>query len=353
MKILEQKRQGSHGNGSGTNLESSASPCVPRTSDSEAAFATSLVPSSPSPYASRHTPDVSRPVHCLTFDIEEHFQVSAFDSPMRRRHWDHFESRVERNTEKLLDLLTVHGVRATFFVLGWVAERHPQLVRQIAVKGHEVASHGYAHELITGQTVTQFRDDVRKSKRILEDLLGQPVLGYRAPSFTITADTLWALQVLVEEGYVYDSSVFPISGFLHDRYGIPGANPFLHQLATDAGPIWELPLSTARVGGLSLPTAGGAYLRLYPYWVLRHLLRSVENCGQPLVLYLHSWELDPHQPRMRGPLRSRFRHYVNLKKTEERLVQLLNDLQFGPIREVIDPVASARARQGLGVGVTC
>lgn len=286
--------------------------------------------------------------HCLTFDIEEHFQVSAFDSPMRRRHWSRLESRVEGNTAKLLDLLETYGVRATFFVLGWVAERHPSLVRRIANANHEVASHGYAHELITAQTPGQFREDVRRAKGILEDIIGAAVLGYRAPSFTITRETLWALPILVEEGYAYDSSVFPI---LHNRYGLPGACPWPHRLDTCAGLLWEIPPSTVKIAGFRSPIAGGGYLRLYPFQALRWLLKRAEAAGHPLVMYLHAWELDPHQPRMNGPLLSRFRHYVGLHKTEERLRQLLRDFAFAPIRDVILPIGLLyRQRPTLGAG---
>lgn len=251
---------------------------------------------------------------------------------MRRRHWDVFESRVERNTDTILNLLDSKQFKATFFVLGWVAERNPELIRNIAAQGHEIASHGYGHELITAQTPDVFREDVRKAKRILEDLTGTPVHGYRAPSFSITAETKWALPVLVEEGYIYDSSVFPV---VHDRYGMPGANPQCHQIETASGRLWELPPSTVSVGGIRVPVAGGGYFRLFPYPVLRWMLKRIEAEGQPLVVYLHPWELDPAQPRMQGPLLSRFRHYLNLKKTEERLTALLNDFTFGPLREVV------------------
>ncbi len=273
--------------------------------------------------------------HCLTFDIEEHFQVSAFDSPMRRRHWDHFESRVERNTSKLLELLAARDIRATFFVLGWVAERHPRLIRTIAQNGHEVASHGYAHEMVTAQTPGTFREDIRKARKILEDVSGEAVLGYRAPTFSISSETRWALPILVEEGFVYDSSIFPIR---HDRYGWQGALPWSHRIDTTAGSIWEVPPSTVKFAGRRIPIAGGGYLRLYPSWLLRRWMKQVEDQGQPLVVYLHPWELDPEQPRMNGPLLSRVRHYFNLHKTESRLTQLLREFRFGPIREVIKPV---------------
>ena len=275
------------------------------------------------------------PKHCLSFDIEEHFQVSAFESPMRRRHWEQYESRVEANTEKLLGLLAQSGMRATFFLLGWLAERYPSLVRRIASEGHEIASHGYGHELITSQTPSAFREDIRRAKGILEGILSQPVLGYRAPSFSITQDTMWATQILVEEGYIYDSSIFPV---FHDRYGIPSANPKAHQLLTTAGILWEIPPSTVKYLGVRLPVAGGGYFRLYPYVFLRALLRKLEGQGTPLVMYMHPWEFDPDQPRMEGSLVSRMRHYLNLHKTEARLRTLLRDFAFAPIREVFGPI---------------
>ena len=276
--------------------------------------------------------------HCLSFDIEEHFQVSAFESPMRRRHWAEYESRVEANTEKLLELLAQRGMRATFFVLGWLAERYPSLVRRIASVGHEIASHGYAHELITSQTPDVFRQDIRKAKAILENILCHPVIGYRAPSFSITQDSMWATQVLVEEGYRYDSSIFPV---LHDRYGVPSANSKAHQILTPSGVLWEIPPSTVKYMGLRLPVAGGGYFRLYPYAILRALLRKLEGEGSPLVMYMHPWEFDPGQPRMEGSLPSRVRHYLNLHKTEGRLRALLQDFSFAPIREVFPPINQA------------
>lgn len=290
--------------------------------------------------------------HCLSFDVEEHFQVSAFESPMRRRHWDQFESRVQTNTEKLLELLAKKGVQATFFILGWVAERYPSLVHQIASAGHEVASHGYAHELITSQTPAVFREDIRKAKAILEGILSKPVLGYRAPSFSITKDTMWATQVLVEEGYIYDSSIFPV---VHDRYGVPSANPELHQLSTASGLLWEVPPSTVKCLGVRLPVAGGGYFRLYPYPVLRALLRKLEGEGAPLVMYMHPWEFDPDQPRMEGSMVSRLRHYLNLHKTEGRMRALLEDFSFAPIRQVFPQIEHMQCMElisGNGAGKT-
>ncbi len=287
--------------------------------------------------------------HSLSFDVEEHFQVSAFESPMRRRHWEQFESRVENNTEKLLGLLDQGGVHATFFILGWVAERYPSLVRRIASAGHEVASHGYAHELITAQTPIAFREDIRKAKGILESILQQPVLGYRAPSFSITKDTMWAIQILVEEGYVYDSSIFPV---VHDRYGVPSANPQLHQLSTPAGLLWEVPPSTVKCLGVRLPVAGGGYFRLYPYVVLRALLRKLEGEGSPLVMYMHPWEFDPDQPRMEGSVLSRIRHYLNLTKTEGRMQALLQDFSFAPIRRVFPEIERIQISNSIAPSIT-
>jgi polysaccharide deacetylase family protein (PEP-CTERM system associated) len=282
-----------------------------------------------------------KPMHCLSFDVEEHFQVSGFWSEARRQQWGKYESRVENNTRKLVELLAQHNTKATFFVLGWVAERYPEIVRSIAAQGHEVASHGYGHELITDQTPEMFRDDVRRAKRILEDICGKRVYGYRAPSFSITKDTKWAIPVLTEEGYLYDSSIFPV---LHDRYGMPDATPTIHLLHGEAGCIWEVPPSTATFLGMRLPVAGGGYFRLFPYPILRQLLKRIERAGHPLVMYLHPWELDPDQPKMQGSCLSMFRHYINLHKTEDRLRSLLEDFCFTSIREALEPVNQACAR---------
>jgi polysaccharide deacetylase family protein (PEP-CTERM system associated) len=281
-------------------------------------------------------------IHALSFDVEEHFQVAAFWSEDRRRGWDHCESRVERNVDKILSLLSLHGIHATFFVLGWVALKHPNLVKAIVSDGHEIASHGFGHEMITSQQPGDFREDVRKSKCILEDIIGKRVHGYRAPSFTITPQTQWALPILVEEGYLYDSSIFPVQ---HDRYGMPGANPWCHRIETASGPLWEVPPSTIEMGPVRLPIAGGGYFRLYPYAVLRSLLNRAAAQGHPLVMYLHPWELDPDQPRMEGSLLSRFRHYVNLRKTEARLHQLVKDFRFGSLREAVEAVGTVCALQ--------
>ena len=275
------------------------------------------------------------PKHVLSFDVEEHFQVAAFWSVARRREWDQLTSRVERNTRKIADLLSEHSTKATFFVLGWVAERHPDLVKDLAQQGHEVASHGYGHELVHTQTPSQFREDVRRSKQILEDLIGRQVMGYRAPSFSITAQTEWAISVLIEEGYRYDSSIY-------DRFrstqGRSVTRAGTYQIQTEAGTIWEVSPSTVNACGLQLPVAGGGYFRLLPYATSKMFLKNLEKQGSQLVMYLHPWELDPEQPRMEGPVLSKVRHYLNLSKTEQRLRRLLKDFSFAPINEVIRPI---------------
>jgi polysaccharide deacetylase family protein (PEP-CTERM system associated) len=252
---------------------------------------------------------------------------------MRRRHWDAFESRIVANVTRLLDVLNQHGTRATFFVLGWVAERHPQLIRDIMACGHEIASHGYNHEFVTAQTPALFREDARKAKILLEDLTGRAIRGYRAPGFTITAETPWALPILIEEGYTYDSSILPIR---HSAYGIPGSDPWCHIRETPAGYIWEVPPTTARWGRLRWPIGGGSYFRLLPFALIEHLLHGIDRDGHELVLYFHVWEFDSRQPRMDGPLLSQLQHYLNLHQTEKRLVSLLGQFTLGTIQDYLD-----------------
>jgi polysaccharide deacetylase family protein (PEP-CTERM system associated) len=279
--------------------------------------------------------------HCLTFDVEEYFQVNAFESPDRRSHWGDQESRVERNTERVLALLERHRYHATFFVLGWVAERHARLVERIAAAGHEVASHGYGHEMITKLSPDAFREDVRKAKKILEDIIGAPVTGYRAPSFTIMPETSWALEVLAQERYEWDSSVVPV---IHDVYGWTGADPYPHRIETPSGPLWELPPSTAGLFGARLAIGGGGHFRLYPYALVRSLLRRIEARGKPIIFYLHPWELDPDQPRMEGSRFSQFRHYRNLDRVEARLERLFDDFRFAPARALLPALAQEYER---------
>ena len=272
-------------------------------------------------------------IHGLSFNIEEHFQVTAFDNAARRRHWETQDSRVEDNTQVILDLLEERGLKVTMFVLGWVADRKKELVKRIVEAGHELASNGYAHELIATQNPQTFREDVRRTKHILEDIGGKPVLGYRAPTLSIIRETEWALPILVEEGYHYDSSIVPI---MHDFSGILDANPWIHQLNTSSGQLWEIPPSTCPLALCKIFVAGGGYIRLLPYPLLRRLLRHIESKGHPLILYLAPWELDPEQPRMMsGSLFSQFRHYVNLDKVQARLTHILNDFSFASLQSLL------------------
>jgi polysaccharide deacetylase family protein (PEP-CTERM system associated) len=272
--------------------------------------------------------------NALTVDVEDYYHVAAFESVIRFEDWERFESRVENNTYRILEILEAHKTQATFFVLGWVAERHPQLVRAISACGHEVASHGYAHQRLYNQTPEQFRTETRRSKCILEDAIGQAILGYRAASYSVTAKSLWALAILREEGFAYDSSIFPIH---HDLYGIPSAPRFCHVLqGPDCGGLVEFPLSTLRVGSVNLPIAGGGYFRLFPYTFTRWGIRRLnKHEHQSAVVYLHPWEIDPCQPRIPVGGRARLRHYLNLSRTAARLHRLLQDLRFGTMADVL------------------
>jgi polysaccharide deacetylase family protein (PEP-CTERM system associated) len=278
-------------------------------------------------------------VNAMTIDVEDYFHVSVFDGIVPRHRWDTLESRVCANTERLLNLFAEHSVCATFFVLGWVAERFPALVRTITSAGHELASHGNAHRLVYDQTPEGFRDDVRRAKHLLEDAGGVPVHGYRAPSYSITPRSLWALDVLIEEGYRYDASIFPIR---HDRYGIPVSDRHPYLISRPAGSIVEVPGSTVRSGPMNLPIGGGGYFRILPYawtrWGISRL-NAIEN--QAAVFYLHPWEIDPDQPRLEAGMLGQFRHYRNLDKTEARLEALLRDFRFGPLRDVVETVKPA------------
>jgi polysaccharide deacetylase family protein (PEP-CTERM system associated) len=269
----------------------------------------------------------------MTVDVEDYFQVSAFEGHVDRAEWESLESRVCRNTDRLLEMFDEAGVTATFFVLGWVAERHPALVRRITTGGHEIASHGYSHRLVYDLTPREFCDDVRRAKWVLENISGQPVLGYRAPSYSITGRSLWAYDVLLETGHLYDASVFPIR---HDRYGIPDAPRHPYVVVRSRGSMWELPGSTVRYAGQNLPIGGGGYFRLLPYAITRRAIRHVNDVeGRPVMFYLHPWEIDPEQPRIHASAVSRFRHYNNLAKTEPRLRQLLKDFRFGPAQSML------------------
>jgi polysaccharide deacetylase family protein (PEP-CTERM system associated) len=270
----------------------------------------------------------------MSIDVEDYFHVSVFDGIVPRSAWDRMESRVVGNTNRLLAIFDEFNVRSTFFVLAWVGERYPDLVRAIAARGHEVASHGYAHRLIYDQTPAAFREDVRRAKGILEDICGKPVVGYRAPSYSITPRSLWALDMLLEEGYEYDSSIFPIR---HDRYGIPISGRRPYRIDRDLRHLIEVPGSTTRLGPLNLPVAGGGYFRLLPYWWTRWGISRVNTTERrAAVFYLHPWEIDPEQPKLQAGRLSRFRHYRNLAETETRLRQLLTDFTFDTVRRVVD-----------------
>ena len=273
-------------------------------------------------------------LNILTIDIEDYYHVSAFESVVQRDDWGKFESRVVDNTMRILSILKAFNTKATFFVLGWVAEQYPQIVKYIEQDGHEVASHSYDHRLIYDQSKEEFREDIRKTKAILESIISNEVLGYRATSYSITEKSLWALDILVEEGFLYDSSIFPI---IHDIYGIPNAKRFPHIiLDKEKNRLWEFPLSTIRLLGANVPIAGGGYFRLFPYGFTRWAIRRLNKVGHPAIVYIHPWEIDPHQPRLSGSRISRFRHYTNLDKTETRLESLLQEFNFVPIRSFLN-----------------
>jgi polysaccharide deacetylase family protein (PEP-CTERM system associated) len=272
--------------------------------------------------------------NAMTIDVEDYFHVAALASVISRADWAGMEYRAEANTHKLLDLFAEKGVQATFFILGWVAKRSPALIRSIHAAGHEIACHGMSHELVYEQTREQFEIETRESKALLEDITGAPVHGYRAASWSITRQSLWALDVVHDLGFQYDSSIFPIR---HDLYGIPDAPKRPGLMRTpDGRQIVEFPPSTATMFGVRVPVAGGGYFRLLPYWFTQRGLRQInQRDGQAFIFYLHPWEVDPEQPRVRaGPL-SRFRHYTNLRKTQQRLRRLLDEFQFTTARNVL------------------
>ena len=274
-------------------------------------------------------------LNAFTVDVEDYFQVSAFENDIQRRTWDRFPARVEQNTLRLLELLADNDIRATFFVLGWVAKRNPDLVRAIDDAGHEIASHSYWHRLIYNVTPRQFREDLRRSKYVLEDIIGKPVTIYRSPSFSITRKSTWALDILIEEGFTIDSSVFPI---YHDRYGIPDARRDIHKIETKAGSIWEFPPSVIEYGNFNMPVSGGGYFRLYPVGLTNYWLRQINvRKNRPFIFYVHPWEIDPDQPRLRaGSVIARTRHHMNLSTTEEKLRKMADQFQFGTITEVVE-----------------
>ncbi|HTJ96464.1 MAG TPA: XrtA system polysaccharide deacetylase [Rhodocyclaceae bacterium] len=268
--------------------------------------------------------------NALTIDVEDYFQVSAFAPYIARTEWETRECRVERNVQLILDMLDKHGVKATFFTLGWVAERYPWLVKDIARSGHEVASHGYAHQRASDQTPAAFLSDIKLAKVILEDLAGAEVKGYRAPSFSIGVDNQWAFDSLVEAGYRYSSSIYPIK---HDHYGIPDAPRFMHDIRPG---LVEIPATTIRAFDRNWPAGGGGYFRLMPYALSRKLINKVNHDDKAsAIFYFHPWEVDPEQPRVAGiNAKARFRHYLNLKRMEARLNRLLGDFKWGRMDDI-------------------
>ncbi|MAM87471.1 MAG: polysaccharide deacetylase family protein [unclassified Hahellaceae] len=271
--------------------------------------------------------------NAMTIDVEDYFHVAALAESIKVDEWDAHECRVEANTDALLALFDEKRIKSTFFVLGWVAERYPDLVKRIAAAGHEVASHGFSHQLVYKQTPEVFRDETRRSKDLLESLIQAPVDGYRAASYSITAQSRWALDILVELGFVWDSSIFPVN---HDRYGMPGTPELPYRLKTDnGGEIIEFPLSTAKLLGRTIPIAGGGYFRLFPYWFSRWGLGSINRKQEPFIFYLHPWEIDTEQPRVKASAFSMFRHYNNLDKCMDRLRNLTDDFQFSTVGDVL------------------
>ncbi|ABD79403.1 XrtA system polysaccharide deacetylase [Saccharophagus degradans] len=277
-------------------------------------------------------------VHAMTVDVEDYFHVSAFYKVISQGDWDKWPTRVEENTLKLLDLFEQRKIKCTFFVLGWVAERFPELIRKLSEQGHEIASHGYSHQLVYTQTPEVFREETKKSKDILEQITQQPILGYRAASYSITRKSLWALDILDELGFEWDSSIFPVH---HDNYGVPGSptQPYTIELE-NGNKITEFPLTSAKVMGMSIPAAGGGYFRQYPYALSRWLFeRASVNQTRPLIFYLHPWEIDPDQPRVpNASFKSKFRHYTNLHRCYGRLERMINDFNFGTIQQSLGSV---------------
>jgi polysaccharide deacetylase family protein (PEP-CTERM system associated) len=281
-------------------------------------------------------------LNALTVDVEDYFQVEAFASVVSRDHWDRYPLRVERNVDRILELFSRNGVRATFFVLGWVAERLPHLVRRIAEAGHEIGSHGLSHRRVDVQQPAEFRAELRQARERLEEQIQRPVRCYRAPSFSIIRSTLWAFEALVEEGFQIDSSVFPVR---HDIYGIPDAPRFPHWRPTaGGGRVFEFPPSTICWGGQNWGVGGGGYLRFAPYRLTRWALARINQVeAQPAMVYFHPWELDPEQPRIAAPWRSRVRHYTNLRSMEQKVTRLLRDFRFAGLSEVCRTVREFQA----------
>ena len=268
----------------------------------------------------------------LTVDIEEYFHSPAFDALFGMEKWPMLESRLEFCANKMLGILEEFKVSATFFVLGWVAERFPEIIKEIHEKGHEIACHGYSHRFVYRMTPAEFRWEVGRTLEMLEGLVGESVQGYRAPAFTVTEDSLWALDILAEMGFKYDASIYPIYRL---RYGIPNCDRFIHRISVGDYHLVEIPASTIAILGKNWPVAGGGYFRLYPYSFTHRAIRKINEEGHPAVVYIHPWELDPNQPRFKPDPKNRFTHYFGLRTAEDKLRRLLRDFSFGPIRDFL------------------
>jgi polysaccharide deacetylase family protein (PEP-CTERM system associated) len=287
--------------------------------------------------------------NALTIDLEDYYHVTAFADGSGSAGWDSRPSRIEHNTAKLLGLLALTNCRGTFFCLGWIAEKYPSLIREIASAGHEIACHSNRHRFVYSMTPLEFREDTIRAKELLEEASKTQVRGYRAPSFSITADSQWAFEILASLGFTYDSSIFPVK---HIDYGMPKAPRFAFRLATSFGPLVEFPMSTLALGSLRCPIAGGAYFRFLPYWFTRwgigYINRKETNS---VCVYLHPWELDPEQPRMQGGPTARARHYLGLRGTETKLMRLLNEIEFCPLGALIQGLNPPAVDPGFGFAI--
>lgn len=278
--------------------------------------------------------NINNTTNALSVDVEDYYHVAAFSSVINRENWGDYDSRVYKNTMELLDLFDTAKVKSTFFVLGMVAEKHPEIIREITKRNHEVACHGYSHQMVTKQSEQVFREETAKAKSIIEDQAQTEVVGYRAASFSITKKTLWALDVLAESGFKYDSSIFPVR---HDRYGIPDAPLEPYKIETNNGAsIVEFPMTVKKIARVNIPASGGGYFRIYPYYLTKYLLNSInKKDNRPFVFYLHPWEIDHNQPRISAGLFSSFRHYTNLDKCKPRLTRLVDDFSFASIKDTL------------------
>ena len=279
----------------------------------------------------------NRPItirNAFTVDVEEYFQVEAFSGIIKKKDWENYPRRAEGQTHRLLDILETHKVQGTFFVLGWLAERNPALIRGIHDAGHEIASHGFDHRMISKMTPEEFRKDIRRSKEVLEGITNSAVVGYRAPTFSILEKTAWAYEVLLQEGYRYSSSVFPI---WHDRYGWPKFGNHPRRMASNGnGEIWEIPMTVRSFGPLKIPFGGGGYLRSYPFFLTKALFRSHARNEKPAIVYIHPWELDPQHPKVPAPFLRRFRHHMGIPKMERKLIGLLQSMKFGTLSQMLE-----------------